>query len=127
MDFTGAPEAPERFEGGGTPAGGPFLLVLGGLGVDEIYGDCLKADFLDIGEAGYRAGGVVIVRSAGIARIGSVEPFVKGTKNLGSMKGGHIEEAAPDFGRRKATHCKAGNDAEVVTAAFKGAPEIRVG
>ena len=87
----------------------------------------MNADFLDIGEAGYRAGGVVIVRVAGIARIRSVEPFMKGPKNLSSMKGGHIEEAAPDFGRRKATHCKAGNDAEVIRAAFKGAPEIGVG
>ena len=65
-DLAGAPEAPERSEGGVPPAGGPFLSVLGGLGVNEVHGDGLDAEFLDIGEAGNGAGGVAIVCGARI-------------------------------------------------------------
>lgn len=126
-DLAGAPEAPERSEGGGPPAGGPFLLVLEGLGIDEIHGDGLNADFLDIGEAGYGAGGVTVIRGAVIARIRSIEVFVESREDLGGLGGGHIEEAAPDFGGGEAAGREARDNAEIVGAAFEGAPEVGVG
>ena len=92
-DLAGAPEAPERSVGGCPPVGGPFLLVFGDLGMDEIYGDGLDADFLDVGEAGYGARGAI--GSAGITRFGSIDAFVKSAEDLGGLKRGHIDEATP--------------------------------
>ena len=65
---------------------------------------------------------MVVVRGAGIARIRSVDVFVESREDLGGLGGGHIEEAAPDFGGREATGREARDDAEVVGAAFEGAP-----
>ena len=70
---------------------------------------------------------MVVVRGAGIARIRSVDAFVESRKDLGCLGGGHIEEAAPDFGGGEAMGLEARDDAEVVRAAFEGAPEVRVG
>ena len=43
------------------------------------------------------------------------------------LEGGHIEEAAPDFGGGEATGYKARDNTEIVGAAFKGALEIGTG
>lgn len=86
----------------------------------------MDAEFLDVGEAGDGAGGVVVVRGAGIARIRSVDAFVKGCEDLGGLGGGYIEEAAPDLGGGEAAGREARDDAEVVGAAFEGASEVRV-
>jgi len=118
---------PERSEGGGPPADGPILLVLGELRIDEIHGNGLDAEFLDIGETGDGAGGVVVVRVAEFTRIRSVDGVVESREDLGGLEGGHIEEAAPDFGRREAAGREARDDAEVIGATFEGAPEVRVG
>ena len=126
-DLAGAPEAPKRSEGGIPPTSGPFFLVLGGLGIDEVNGDGLNAKLLNIGEAGYGAGGVVVVRRVGIARIRSVDAFVESREDLGGLEGGHIEEAAPDFGGGEAAGREACDDSEVVGAAFESAPEVGVG
>ena len=48
-------------------------------------------------------------------------------KDLGGLKGGHIEEAAPNFGAGEATGREARDDAEVVGAAFEGSPEVGIG
>ena len=125
-DLAGTPEAPERSEGGCPPAGGPFLLVLGGLGMDKIHGDGLNAEFLDIGEAGDGAGGVVVVRGAGVVRIRSVDEFVERCEDLGGFGSRHIEKAAPDLGAGEAAGGEACDDAEVVGAAFEGTPEVGV-
>lgn len=118
---------PERSEGGGPPAGGPFLPFLGGLGIDEIHGNGLDTESLNIGEAGDGAGGVLVERSAGFPRIRSVDELVESREDLGGLGGRHIEEAAPDFGRREAAGRKACNDAEIVGSPFESAPEVRVG
>jgi hypothetical protein len=70
---------------------------------------------------------VVVVRGAGIVRIRSVDIFVESREDLGGLGGGYIEEAAPDFGGGEAAGREARDDAEVVGAAFEGAPEVRVG
>ena len=124
--LAGAPETPERPEGGGPPTGRPFVLVLGGLGIDEIDGDSLDPDFLDIGPAGYGASGVVVVRVARIARIGSVDTFVESREDLSGLEGGHIKEATPYFSGGEAAGCKTRDDAKIVRAALKGAPEVGV-
>ena len=82
---------------------------------------------MDVGEAGDGAGGMVVVRGARIARICYVDAFVEIHKNLGGLGGGHIEEAAPDFSGGEAAGHEARDDAEVVGAAFKGAPESGIG
>lgn len=126
-DFASPPEAPERSERGCPPADGPFVLVLGGFGMDKIHCDGLNAKFLDIGEAGDGAGGVIVVRGAGIARTRSVAKFLESHKNLGGLRGGHIEKAAPYFSGWETASREARDDAEVVGAAFQGAPEVTVG
>ena len=70
---------------------------------------------------------MVVVRGAGIARIRSVDAFVESREDLGGLEGGHIEEAALDLGGGEAAGREARDDAEVVGAAFEGAPEVRVG
>ncbi len=47
-------------------------------------------------------------------------------EDFGGLEGGQIEEAAPDFGRREAASREAGNNAEVIGAAFKGAPKVGI-
>ena len=126
-ELAGAPEAPERSEGGGLPVRGPFLFVLGGFGVDEIHGYGLEAEVLDIGEAGYGAGGMVIVRATGILRIHSIDGFMESCEDLDGLKGGHIEEAAPYHSGGEAAGREARDDAEVVGAAFEGTPEVGIG
>lgn len=69
---------------------------------------------------------MVVVRGAGTARILSVEAFVETREDLGGLRGGHVEEAAPDFGGGEAAGREARDDAEVVGAAFEGAPEFGV-
>ena len=70
---------------------------------------------------------MVIVRVTGVTGFYFVDEFVEGCKNFGGLETGHIEEAAPNFGRgREAPRCEAGDDAEVIGAAFEGAPEVRV-
>lgn len=125
-DPAGAPEAPERSEGGCPPADGPFLLVLGGLCMNKIHGDGLNAEFLDVGEAGYGTRGVVVVRATGIARIRSVDTFVESREDLGGLRGRHVEEAAPDFCGGEAAGREASDDAKIVRATFEGPPEVRV-
>ena len=51
---------------------------------------------MDIGEAGYGAGGVAVVRGAKIARTCSIDAFVQSCKDLGGLESRHLEEAAPD-------------------------------
>ena len=58
--LAGAPEAPDRVEGGVLPACGPFL-VLGAFGIREVHGDSLDTERLDVGEAGDRTGCVLVV------------------------------------------------------------------
>ena len=70
---------------------------------------------------------MIVVRGARIARICSVDAFVESREDLGGLEGGHIEEAAPDFGRGEAAGREVRDDAEVVGAAFEGAPEVGVG
>ena len=70
---------------------------------------------------------MIIVRDAGIARTRSVDAFVESRKDLGGLEAGHIEEAAPDFGGREAAGREAGDDTEIVGAAFEGAPEVGIG
>ena len=125
-DLAGTPEAPERWEGGGSPTGGPFLLVLRGLSINEIYGDSLDIKFLDVREAGDGAGGVVVVYGARFAKIRSVEEFMESREDFGGLKGRHIEEAAPDFSRREAAGREARYDPEIIGATFKGAPEVGI-
>ena len=52
--------------------------------MDEIHGDGLDADFLDVREAGYGAGGGI--RGVGITRLGSIDTFVKSREDLGGLK-----------------------------------------
>ena len=85
---------------------------------------------LDVGEAGDGAGGVVVVRgsSARMApKIRFVDEFVEGREDFGGLGGGHVEEAAPDLGGGEAAGREARDDAEVVGAAFEGAPEVGIG
>ena len=126
-DLASAPEVPERSKGGDPPAVRPFLPVLWCLGIDEIHGNGLDTKFLDIGEAGDGASGVVVVCGAGIARSRSVDELVECREDLGGLGGGHIQEATPDFGGGEAACREAGDDAEVVGATFESAPEVRVG
>lgn len=84
-------------------------------------------NFLNIGEAGYIAGGVAVIRGAGIARIRSVKTSVESPENLGKLKGGHIEEAASDVGGWKTKGREVRDDAESVGAAFECSPEVRIG
>ena len=126
-DLTGAPEAPERSKGEGPPAGRPLFFVLRGLGIDEIHGDGLDAEFLDIGEASDGAGRVIVVCGAGITRIASANIFMEGCEDLGCLEGRHIEEAAPYLGGGEAASCETCDNAEVVGSTFEGAPEIGIG
>ena len=48
-------------------------------------------------------------------------------KDLGGLEGGHIEEAAPDFGAGEAAGREARDDTEIVRAPFEGAPEVGIG
>ena len=82
---------------------------------------------MDVGEAGYGAGGMVIVRGVGILGINSVDAFVESGENVGGLEGGHVEEAAPDLGGGEAAGGEARDDAEVVGAAFEGTPEVGIG
>ena len=70
---------------------------------------------------------MVVVRGAGIARVSSVNVVVESLKDLDGLRGGHVEEAAPDFVGRKAAGREPRDDAEVVRATFEGAPQVRVG
>ena len=100
---------------------------MGGFGIDEIYGYGLEAELLDIGKAGYGARGVVVERGTGVLRIYSVDTFVESCKNFGGLEGGHVEKAAPDRGGGEAAGSEAGDDAEIVGAAFEGTPEVGIG
>lgn len=84
-------------------------------------------NFLNIGEAGYIAAAVAVVRGAGIARIRSVKTLVESPENLGKLEGGHIEEAALDVGGWKTKGREVRDDAEFVGAAFECSSEVRVG
>lgn len=126
-DLAGAPETPERSKGGGAPPGRPFLLVLGGFGVDKIHGDGLDAEFRDVGEAGNGPGGEFVVRGAGIVRTRSANAFVESREDLGGLGGWHVEKTAPDVGEGETAGCEARHDAEIVGAAFEGTPEIGIG
>ena len=61
------------------------------------------------------------MRDARITRTRSVNAFVESREDLGGLEGGHIEEAAPNFGRGEAAGREACDDTEVVGAAFEGA------
>ena len=87
----------------------------------------MDAEVLNIGEAGDRAGGVFIVRDAGIARTGSVDAFVKSCEHLGGSEGRHIEEATPNFHAGEAAGREARDDTKIVGAAFKGPLEVGIG
>lgn len=126
-DLAGAPETPERSEGGSAPPGRPFLLVLGGGSVDEIHGDGLETNCRDVGEAGNGPGGEFVVLGAGIVRTRSANAFVESREDFGSLEGWHVEKAAPDFGDGETAGCEARHDAEIVGAAFECAPEIGIG
>ena len=95
--------------------------------MDEVHRDSLHAKFLDIGEAGDGTGGVFIVSDARIARTCTVDAFVERREDFRGLEGGHIEEAAPDFGGGEATGHKPRDNTEIVGATFKGAPEIGIG
>jgi hypothetical protein len=69
---------------------------------------------------------VVVVRNVRTAKVRSIDAFVECCEDLGGLVGGHIEEAAPDFGRGEAAGREACDDAKVVGAALEGAPEVRV-
>ena len=124
--FASTPKAPERCEARGFPTDGPFLLFLRRLRIDKIHGDSLKAKFMDIGEAGYRAGSVVVVGRIWNARISSVDIFVERPEYFSSLKGRHIEKAAPNFGGRETASGKACNNTEIIRTALKGTPELGV-
>lgn len=126
-DLAGAPETPERSKGGVAPPGRPFLLVLGGFGVDEIHGDGLDAEFRDKGEAGNGPGSEFVVCGAGIFRTSSVNAFVESREDLGGLGSWHVEKTTPDFGGGETAGCEARHYAEIVRAAFEGAPEIGIG
>ena len=100
---------------------------MGGFGVGESHGYALDAEGLDIGEAGYRARGMVIVRGAGILRIRSVDAFMESPDNSSGLEAGRVEEAAPDHGGREAAGREARDDAEIVGAAFESTPEVGIG
>ena len=125
-DLTGTPEAPKRSEGGGSPADGPFSIALGGLGIDKIYSNGLNPELLNIGEAGDRAGDVVIVTGARIARNASVGILMRSSDNLGGLIGGHIEEATPNLGGGEAASCKAGDTTRISGAASKSTPKVGI-
>lgn len=65
-DLAGALKMPEQSKGGSSPPGRPFLLVLGGFGIDKIHEDGLYAEFRGEEEAGNGAGGKFVVCSARI-------------------------------------------------------------
>ena len=77
-NLAGTPEAPERRERRISPIDGPFFLVLGELGVDEVHRDSLDTELWNIREAGERTGGIVVICGTCIARICSANRFVKG-------------------------------------------------
>ena len=52
---------------------------------------------------------------------------MEGREDLAGLESRHVEKAAPDFGGGEAAGREARNDAEVVGAAFEGAPEVGVG
>ncbi len=70
---------------------------------------------------------MVVVRCAGIARIGSIDEFVESCEDLCGLEGGHVEEAAPDLGGGKAAKLEARDNPEVVRAALEGTPQVRIG
>ena len=69
---------------------------------------------------------MVVICGAGIARICSADKFVESREYFGGLEGGHIEEAAPDFGGGETAGRKACDDAKVVGAAFEGTPEVGI-
>ena len=77
-----------------------------------------------MGEAGYGAGGGT--RGAGIARSGSIDAFVESGEDLGGLKCGHIDEAAPYSSGGEAPGLETSDDAEIIGAAFESAPEVWV-
>ena len=89
--------------------------------MNKIYSDSLDAELLDIREASDGTGGKFIVLRGG-SRIRSTHIFMESFQDFGGLIGGHIEEAAPDFGRWESTGRKAGDDTEIVTTTFEGAP-----
>lgn len=48
-------------------------------------------------------------------------------KDLVGLKGGHIDEAAPNFTGGEATGREARDDTKVIGAAFESLPEVRIG
>lgn len=70
---------------------------------------------------------MVIVGGTGILGIDSVDTVMESGEHLGGLKGGHIEEAAPDRGGGETTGSEARDDAEIVGAAFEGTPEVGIG
>lgn len=48
-------------------------------------------------------------------------------EDLGGLAGWHVKKTAPDFGGGKTAGCEARHNAEIVGAAFEGAPEIGIG
>ena len=79
---------------------------------------------MDVGEAGYGARGGI--RGAGITRLGSIDAFVESAEDLGGLKCGHIDEAAPYSSGGEAPGLETRDDAEIIGAAFEGAPEVWV-
>ena len=94
--------------------------------MNEIHSDSLDAEVLKIGKADYGPSRMIVVSSASITRIHFVDAFMESREDLGSLGGGHVKEATPNLGRRKAAGCEACHDAEVVGAAFESAPEVGV-
>ena len=81
---------------------------------------------MEVGEAGYGAGGVTVICGAGIAGLCFIEPFVESCEDFGGLGGWHVEETAPYFRGGEAAGCEARNDAKVVGTAFEGAPEVGI-
>ena len=52
---------------------------------------------------------------------------MKSRKDFLGLEGGHVEEAAPNFGGREATGHKARDNTEIIGAAFEATPEIGIG
>ena len=120
--LAGAPEAPERCEGGRFPAGGP----LDRFGIYEIHGNGLDAKFLDIRKAGDRASGVTVIHGAGVAQVCSVDVLLKSCEDLDGMRARHVEKATPDLGRWEAECSEARDTAKIVSYTFQRPPKVSV-